>query len=127
MEVYLTGREKSKDQGIVQGLPEIPDGADELVADLLVSRDTKYPPSVVCRNCEQQLSLQVLNQIDWRTDDRKFYIGPVPGYECQPCGESYFPRNVVTRVIECINQEIEKLNLGSPIPTLPLSKTINVI
>lgn len=133
MEVILTGRgnpiEKRIGERPLLGLPEIPDGADELIEELFAQNgpDTKYLPSVVCKNCREQLSLGQLDTVDWRVNDHKFYVGPVPGYECKPCKESYFPRKVVTSVVECINLEIVKLNLGSPIPTLPLSEFVNLV
>lgn len=133
MEVILTDRRDFTEQRIGERpllvLPYIPDGADELVGDLFTQDgpDTKYLPSVVCKNCQQQLPLQQLDTVEWRAGEHKFYVGPVPGYECQPCEESYFPRRIVTLLIECINLEIGKLNLGSPIPILPLSGLVNLV
>lgn len=80
--------------------------AEDLVAEL--HTDKEYPALTTCWRCEQSVGLQDV-QVIWPVANIEFAFTRIPGYECKPCGETYFPAEVLDALAKCVDEELAVL------------------
>lgn len=104
--------------GQITEILRFPDSGPELINSLR-SLSAAHPEFAKCERSDHPLlPKQMIDSLLFRADNYRFYFGPVPGYQCDPCEKTYLHRDVFQRICFAVHREVVTLKLPCRVKNL---------